>query len=96
MPYVVETTATFAWLADVRDARAKRAIAIGLIQLSGGLFGKAKTLGGGLSELRIDIGAGYRAYFVTRQQTIIIMLMGGNKSSQDRDIKTAREMADEL
>ena len=55
-----------------------------------------KLVGEGVSELRIDYGAGYRVYFVQRQQTIVILLAGGDKHTQDQDIKTARELAQVL
>jgi putative addiction module killer protein len=58
--------------------------------------GDVKHLGEGVSELRIDYGPGYRVYFVQRGQTLIILLAGGDKHTQDQDIKTARELAQGL
>lgn len=80
----------------MRDARAKRAIAKGMVKLSAGLFGNVESVGDGVSEMKIDVGAGYRAYFVTRDRTIIILLMGGNKKTQRQDIADAKEMAADL
>jgi putative addiction module killer protein len=58
-----------------------------------GNFGDARPLGRGLSELRIDVGPGYRVYFITEVQATIVLLCGGNKSTQQRDIRRAREYA---
>jgi putative addiction module killer protein len=55
--------------------------------------GDIRSLGGGLSEMRIDYGSGYRVYFVLRGQTLIILLAGGDKGTQERDIAAARELA---
>ena len=97
MQYEVRTNPEFdAWLDGLRDARAATAVAKGLVKLSGGLFGNVKAIGDGLSEMRIDVGAGYRVYFVTRQRTIIVVLSGGDKSTQDQDIATARRIARSL
>lgn len=84
------------WIEAVRDERAVRAIVKGTARLAGGLFGNVEPVGEGVSELKIDIGAGYRVYFVTRDRTIILLLWGGDKSSQRRDIKRAKEMAADL
>ena len=61
-----------------------------------GNLGDAKTLGNGISEMRIDIGAGYRVYFTVREKFIVILLAGGTKSSQQSDIKKAIELAKEF
>jgi putative addiction module killer protein len=60
------------------------------------LLGDVKPVGNGVSELRIDCGPGYRVYFVRRGKALILLLCGGDKSSQDRDIKKAKEMAAKL
>ena len=97
MQYEVVTTETFdRWFDGLRDADAVSAIRKGIAKLGGGLFGNTKSVGDGLSEMKIDVGAGYRVYFVTRRRTIIVLLMGGNKKSQDADIKLAKKMAGDV
>ncbi|MBZ9884242.1 type II toxin-antitoxin system RelE/ParE family toxin [Mesorhizobium sp. CA10] len=83
------------WLRDLKDIRAARKIAQRLIRVGAGLLGDAKFFEG-IGEPRIDYGPGYRVYFVRRGSTIIILLCGGDKSSQDRDIRKAKQMADEV
>ena len=84
------------WLDDLADRRAVQRIAQRIVRLQSGLTGDAKPVGGGLSELRIDHGPGYRVYFVQRRKVLIILLCGGDKRSQSRDIARARILADEL
>lgn len=77
------------WLDGVRDLRAQAAILARLDRLELGAFGDVKPVGGGVSELRIDVGAGYRVYFTRRGKMILLLLCGGDKSSQGADIKRA-------
>ena len=92
----VRQTAVFRkWWHGLRDQRAQRRIADRIARIQGGLLGDIKLLGG-LIEFRIDHGPGYRLYAVRRGEVLIILLCGGDKSSQDRDISKAREMAKEL
>ena len=67
-----------------------------IVRLQSGLIGDAKPVGGGISELRVDYGPGYRVYFVQRGAVLIILLCGGDKRSQSRDIARARTLAGEL
>ena len=85
------------WIGKLRDstARAKIATRIRRIELQGN-FGDVAPVGEGVSELRIHYGPGYRVYFVQDGDQIVILLCGGDKDSQDRDITTAKEMAEEL
>ena len=93
MIYEVEQTAEFAkWLDDLADHVAQKAIAKRIVRLSGGLFGDAEPVGGKVSELKFHIGPGYRAYYTIQNRKIIIMLTGGDKSTQKRDIADAQEM----
>ena len=92
----LQETDTFqAWRSRLKDERAKGAIAARLVRLSYGHIGDAKPVGEGVSELRIHHGPGYRIYFRRRGNTIIVLLCGGNKSTQARDIRTAKQLAQE-
>ncbi|MCH8491427.1 MAG: type II toxin-antitoxin system RelE/ParE family toxin, partial [Oceanicaulis sp.] len=94
--FVVEVrkTEVFAkWLDGLRDARAKARILLRLRRLSLGNFGDWKPVGDSLSELRIDYGPGYRDYLTRRGNSVVILLAGGIKKSQSRDIKRAIALA---
>lgn len=97
MQYEVTTTEIYDdWFDGLRDRRAADAVARNIVKVSGGLFGNVESVGDGVSELKVDVGAGYRVYFVTRGQKLIVLLSGGDKSSQKRDIKRAKEIAADL
>lgn len=92
----LKQTETFRkWFAKLRDERAHTAITSRLDRLSFGLAGDAEPVGKGVSELRIHCGPGYRVYFHRRGNTVIVLLCGGDKSSQSKDIKTALRLLDE-
>ena len=91
-----QTEVYFNWFNSLRDRQARARINARIRRLSLGNPGDVKPVGEGVSELRIDYGPGYRVYFVQRQQTIVILLAGGDKHTQDQDIKTARELAQVL
>lgn len=93
---IVETKVFARWLDKLKDTKAKISIARRVERMSVGLFGDSKFVGDGVSELRIDVGAGYRIYYVIQNDKIIILLVGGNKSTQSRDIVKAKEMLKEL
>ena len=80
----------------MRDKRAQARIAIRIDRVEEGNFGDHKAVGGGVSELRIDVGKGYRVYYTMRDNMVVILLCGGDKSSQQEDIHRARNMASEL
>lgn len=89
-------SATFdRWLSGLRDRRAVARIAARLDRLVSGNLGDAQPVGDGVSELRINYGPGYRVYFIQRGPVLIILLCGGDKSSQDRDIKQAKVLAEQ-
>ncbi|WP_119154175.1 type II toxin-antitoxin system RelE/ParE family toxin [Caldimonas tepidiphila] len=95
--FTVQLTESFSdWLADLRDLRARIAIARRLDRVRAGNLGDAKAVGEGVSELRVDVGAGYRVYFVQRGGHVIVVLAGGDKVSQERDIRRAKQIAKEL
>ncbi|HZW97120.1 MAG TPA: type II toxin-antitoxin system RelE/ParE family toxin [Candidatus Eremiobacteraceae bacterium] len=79
------------WLAGLADAHAKARIADRIDRLSRGSFGDCKALGGGLFELRIDWGPGYRVYYAMIGQTCVLLLCGGDKRKQASDIQRARD-----
>ncbi len=81
------------WLSRLRDHRAKAKIAARIERLGLGNAGDVKPVGRGVSELRIDIGPGYRVYFVRRGKLLIVLLCGGDKTSQANDIKSALSLA---
>jgi len=90
-------TGTFeTWLKKLRDQRAKAAIVSRIERMEDGNFGDYRSVGGAVSELRINVGKGYRAYYTIRRNAVVILLCGGDKSSQQRDIKLAQQMAAEL
>lgn len=83
------------WLSGLRDRRAVARIAARLDRLAAGNPGDARPVGEGVSELRINYGPGYRVYFIQNGQILVILLCGGDKSSQDRDIKQAKALAEQ-
>ena len=83
------------WLTNLRDRRAIARVATRIARVEAGLMGDVKYFDG-IGELRIDYGPGYRIYFAKRGQTIILLLCGGDKRSQKRDIKRAVSMAQEV
>lgn len=93
----VRQTETFSrWLLKLRDLRARARIQARIDRLELGNPGDVKPVGEGVSEMRIDYGPGYRVYFVQRGSELIILLAGGDKGSQDRDIRSAIALAKEL
>ena len=93
---VLYTDAVEDWLRGLRDVRGKAAILTRIERMEDGNFGDHHSIGGGLSELRVNVGPGYRVYYTIRQNEVVILLCGGDKDSQDRDIRRARQLAQEL
>ena len=81
------------WFKSLRDRQAKVRIDVRIRRLSMGNPGDIKPVGKGVSELRIDYGPGYRVYFVQRGSTLVVLLAGGDKRTQEQDIKTAIALA---
>lgn len=88
-----ETTTYSKWFASLRDLRARARIDVRIRRLSLGNPGDTKSVGEGVRELRIDYGPGYRVYYFERGPLLIILLAGGDKGTQDRDIKRAQALA---
>lgn len=87
-----QTTIFRSWLRDLRDVTARLRIAARLRRVEHGNLGDTKSVGDGVQELRVDCGPGYRLYFVQRGRAIIILLCGGDKSSQQNGIRRAKEL----
>lgn len=95
--FTIRETLEFAnWLDRLRDQRAKARIAERVGRLAAGNPGDVKTVGDGVNELRIDHGPGYRVYFVREGSVVYVLLCGGDKSTQDRDIRQAKSLARQL
>lgn len=93
----VKRTSEFdSWLDALRDGKAQQAIVKRIIRMQSGLLGDVAPVGGGVSEARIHHGPGYRLYFIQRGMEIIVLLCGGDKSSQRRDIREARALAEAI
>ena len=91
-----KTEAFVQWLDGLRDIKARSRVLVRIERLATGNPGDVKPVGEGVSELRIDYGPGYRVYFVKRGQAVIVLLVGGDKSTQARDIRTAIRLARNL
>ena len=93
----VRQTQTYTqWFNDLRDRTAKTRIDIRIRRLSLGNPGDVKPVGEGVTELRVDYGPGYRVYFIQKAGVFVVLLAGGDKSSQDNDIRNAKLLAREL
>ncbi len=84
------------WLRKLRDRQARARIQTRIDRLQLGLAGDVKPVGEGVSKLRIDYGPGYRIYFAQRGRELVVLLAGGDKRTQDTDIKTALKLARDL
>ncbi len=87
---VLQTEAFLKWLSELRDRSAKARILVRIDRLKLGLTGDTKSVGGSVSELRIDHGLGYRVYYTWRGRELVLLLAGGDKGTQARDIQKAR------
>ena len=93
---VLQTEAFRRWLDKLQDARAVGSITRRLERVQRGNLGDIRPVGGGVSEMRISYGPGYRLYFARQGSDIIVLLCGGDKGSQDRDLQRARRLAKQL
>jgi putative addiction module killer protein len=96
MNMIRKTEAYEAWYAKLRDQNAKARIDARIRRLELGNPGTVAPVGEGVSELKIDYGPGYRVYFVQKGKTIVVLLCGGDKSTQKKDIEKAHELAKDL
>ncbi|KFN40346.1 MAG: hypothetical protein JU82_03690 [Sulfuricurvum sp. MLSB] len=95
--YTIQQTHKFSqWLIKLKDMRARIAIARRLERAQNGNLGDVKSVGESVYEMRVDMGPGYRLYYTMRGDELVILLVGGDKSTQQRDIEKAIEMAKEL
>ena len=84
------------WMNSLRDLKGKMAIARRIERMSYGNFGDLKSVGDGVSELRIRVGPGYRVYFSKFEERLVVLLVGGDKSTQSKDINKAKALLEEL
>ena len=82
------------WLAGLTDKRGQARIAARLLRLEDGHYGDMKSVGNGVSEMRVDVGPGYRLYLAHHGRTTVVLLCGGDKGSQKRDIERAKRLAE--
>lgn len=95
--YAIYQTEIFSkWLAKLKDIRGKVAVARRIERAQAGNLGDVKSLGGEVWEMRIPVGGGYRVYYTKEGDRIILLLCGGDKSTQERDIQKARQLAKEV
>ena len=93
---IVYTETFERWIRGLRDQRARVSILSRIERIEDGNFGEHRLVGGGVSELRLGVGKGYRVYYAVRRTTVVVLLCGGDKSSQQRDISQAQQMAGEI
>lgn len=97
MTYQIQQTDTFCdWLRALRDVKGRVAILRRLDRARADNLGDVKSVGDGVSEMRVDVGPGYRLYFTWRGDAMIVLLCAGDKSSQARDIKLAKRLAGDI
>lgn len=93
---ILQTPEFRQWLAKVRDPVAVAAIAMRLDRAADGNLGTVRSVGKQVSEMKVDVGQGYRVYFTRRGRIVVVLLCGGTKASQDSDIKRAQKLADQI
>ena len=95
--HIIQTTDVFDdWFGDLRDRQARVRIQVRIDRAEDGNFGDCRPVGEGVSEMRIHFGPGYRVYFKQTGMEVVILLAGGDKATQQQDIKTALKLAREL
>ena len=96
MNTILRTAEFDRWLGALRDRKAQARILARIASARNGNFGDCKSVGGGVSEMRVDVGPGYRVYFTRRGETVYLLLVGGDKSTQTTDVRRAQRMAYQL
>ena len=96
MNTLIRTHEFDAWLKGLKDVQARLRIISRIMSAQEGNFGDCEPVGEGISEMRIFVGPGYRVYYTRRGEVVYLLLCGGNKSSQKRDIKLAKSILDEI
>ncbi len=96
MNTLLQTDEFGSWLRGLKDARAKAVIFSRLDRAAKGNFGDAKALSGGIAEMRVDVGPGYRIYYARRGEVTYLLLVGGDKATQTRDIQRAKALLQSL
>ena len=95
--YSIYTTEVFdKWFSKLKDQQAKKRIQVRIDRVEDGNFGDSEPIGEGVSELRFFFGSGYRVYYYKQGQRVVVLLAGGDKSTQSKDIKIALQLAKEL
>ena len=93
---VVKSDRFIRWFSRLRDKRAQAQILVRIDRVEEGNFGDNRSVGGGVSELRVNVGQGYRIYYTVRRRRVVFLLCGGDKASQRQDIRLAQQMASEI
>jgi putative addiction module killer protein len=96
MNTIIRTQEFDAWLKSLKDVTARLRVLNRIMAAQEGNFGDCEPVGHGISEMRIFVGPGYRVYYTRRAEVVYLLLCGGNKSSQKRDIKLAKSILDEI
>ena len=95
--YEIKSTKIFSqWILKLKDMKGRIAVARRIERMEHGNFGDVKSVSTSISELRIQMGPGYRIYFTKREERIIILLVGGDKSTQQKDIEKAKKLLKEI
>ena len=93
---IIESAKYKAWFSGFRDIKVRARINAGIRRFSLGNPGRHRVLKGGIAELKVDVGPGFRVYYTQRGRTLIILLCGGDKSTQQSDIRKARRIAEDF
>lgn len=95
MAEIIKSSSFDAWLSGLRDRAGRARVLVRIDRLAAGNAGDVKSVGAGISELRVNFGPGYRVYFMAKGALVIVLLAGGDKSTQAADIARARAIAQE-